>query len=219
MGYSEGNFTVGQYEVCTKSSYQYDMQSPAVVRRGTGQWLMWSNNSDQNDGVAGWQNQNAFVELRQSQDGKTWGAAKSLKQSLILKGEGGVEYYIPWHLDVQWMESENEYWGLFCAYPKGGNTQRTYLLFATSVDGETWTSYPKPLISPTDGGWYNNFVYRSTFTYENGKLRVLEMSRNVQSGNTQNLKSSAAPVRLPAAPASTPGTSQAAAQAGCVYRP
>ena len=48
---------------------------------------------------------------------------------------------------------------------------------------------------------------------------VMEMSRNVQSGNTQNLKSSAAPVRLPAAPASTPGTSQAAAQAGCVYRP
>lgn len=49
--------------------------------------------------------------------------------------------------------------------------------------------------------------------------KKLEMSRNVQSGNTQNLKSSAAPVRLPAAPASTPGTSQAAAQAGCVYRP
>ena len=48
---------------------------------------------------------------------------------------------------------------------------------------------------------------------------VVEMSRNVQSGNTQNLKSSAAPVRLPAAPASTPGTSQAVAQAGCVYRP
>ena len=47
----------------------------------------------------------------------------------------------------------------------------------------------------------------------------LEMSRKVQSGNTQNLKSSAAPVRLPAAPASTPGTSQAATQAGCVYRP
>lgn len=48
---------------------------------------------------------------------------------------------------------------------------------------------------------------------------LLEMSRNVQSGNTQNLKSSVAPVRLPAAPASTPGTSQAVAQAGCVYRP
>ena len=48
---------------------------------------------------------------------------------------------------------------------------------------------------------------------------ILEMSRHVQSGNTQNLKSSAAPVRLPAAPASTPGTSQAVAQAGCVYRP
>ena len=48
---------------------------------------------------------------------------------------------------------------------------------------------------------------------------MVEMSRNVQSGNTQNLKSSVAPVRLPAAPASTPGPSQAVAQAGCVYRP
>ena len=47
---------------------------------------------------------------------------------------------------------------------------------------------------------------------------LFEMSRNVQSGNTQNLKSSAAPVRLPAAPAPTPGTSQAAAPAGCAYR-
>ena len=50
-------------------------------------------------------------------------------------------------------------------------------------------------------------------------IGCVEMSRNVQSGNTQNLKSSVAPVRLPAAPASTPGTSQAVAQAGCVYRP
>ena len=48
---------------------------------------------------------------------------------------------------------------------------------------------------------------------------TLEMSRNVQSGNTQNLKSSAAPVRLPAAPAPTPGTSRVAVPAGCVYRP
>ena len=52
---------------------------------------------------------------------------------------------------------------------------------------------------------------------ETGSNEV-EMSRNVQSGNTQNLKSSAAPVRLPAAPAPTPGTSQAAVPAGCAYR-
>lgn len=59
----------------------------------------------------------------------------------------------------------------------------------------------------------------STITNDVDTVNNVEMSRNVQSGNTQNLKSSAAPVRLPAAPASTPGTSQAAAQAGCVYRP
>ena len=52
-----------------------------------------------------------------------------------------------------------------------------------------------------------------------GEISVVEMSRNVQSGNTQNLKSSAAPVRLPAAPAPTPGTSRVAVPAGCVYRP
>ena len=28
------------------------MQSPAIVRRSDGNWLMWSNNSDQNDGIA-----------------------------------------------------------------------------------------------------------------------------------------------------------------------
>ena len=57
------------------------------------------------------------------------------------------------------------------------------------------------------------------WNFRNQPDEDMEMSRNVQSGNTQNLKSSAAPVRLPAAPASTPGTSQAATQAGCVYRP
>ena len=153
---------LSQYETCTYSTYQYDMQSPAVVRRASDQWLMWSNNSDQNDGVGGWKNQNAFVELRSSQDGKNWSAPTSLKQSLVLQGEGAIEYYIPWHLDVQWIESENEYWGIFCAYPKGGNTNRTYLLFGRSSDGETWTSYPTPLISPVNGQWYNNFIYRRT---------------------------------------------------------
>ena len=62
------------------------------------------------------------------------------------------------------------------------------------------------------------------------------MSRNVQSGNTQNLKSMVIQrsfpkwsvaerrklrrhrIRLPSAPAPTPGTSQAAVPAGCAYR-
>ena len=69
------------------------------------------------------------------------------------------------------------------------------------------------------GPKYNNRqIVKHWFQEWNTRGKV-EMSRNVQSGNTQNLKSSAAPARLPAAPATTPGTSQAAAQAGCVYRP
>ena len=180
VGYNAASstYSVGDYELCIQSDYQYDMQSPAIVRRSDDKWLMWSNNSDQNDGIAGWQNPNGFVEFRTSTDGKTWSQKTSLKQSLILRGEGSVEYYIPWHLDVKWIDSLSEYWAIICAYPKGGDTRNTYLLFARSENGVTWTTYPKPIISPRTGAWDQNFIYRSTFTYEpatsnrSDKLRI-----------------------------------------------
>lgn len=162
------------YESLINSQYHYDMQSPAIVRRGADNWLMWSNNSDSDNSGNGWQSQVAFVELRTSTDGKNWTNKQSLADTLVLKGTDGIDSYIPWHLDVQWVEGQGEYWGLFCAYPRGGNTTRTYLLFATSKDGKTWTTYPKPLISPRDNKWDNNFIYRSTFVYDDasGTLQV-----------------------------------------------
>ena len=162
------------YERLINSQYRYDMQSPAVVRRNANTWLMWSNNSDSDNSGNGWQSQVAFVELRTSTDGKSWTDKQNLADTLVLKGTDGVESYIPWHLDVQWVESQNKYWGLFCAYPKGGNTNRTYLLFGTSEDGKTWTTYPKPLLAPRDNKWDNNFIYRSTFIYDDasGTLQV-----------------------------------------------
>ena len=162
------------YERLINSQYRYDMQSPAVVRRNANTWLMWSNNSDSNNSGNGWQSQVAFVELYTSTDGKNWTNKQSLADTLVLKGADGIASYIPWHLDVQWVESQNKYWGLFCAYPKGGNTNRTYLLFGTSEDGKTWTTYPKPLLAPRDNKWDNNFIYRSTFIYDDasGTLQV-----------------------------------------------
>ena len=154
------------YERLINSQYRYDMQSPAIVRKSSNEWLMWSNNSDSDNSGNGWKIQIAFVELRTSTDGKNWANKQSLVDTLVLKGADGVESYIPWHLDVQWVESQNKYWGLFCAYPKGGNSNLTYLLFGTSEDGKTWTTYPKPLISPRDNEWDNNFIYRSTFVYD-----------------------------------------------------
>ena len=68
--------------------------------------------------------------------------------------------------------------------------------------------------------FFNSSLYSEFDVIGHKKLiPALEMSRNVQSGNTQNLKSSVALVRLPSAPAPTPGTSQAAVPAGCAYRP
>lgn len=162
------------YERLINSQYRYDMQSPAVVRRDANTWLMWSNNSDSDNSGNGWQSQVAFVELYTSTDGKNWTNKQSLADTLVLKGADGIASYIPWHLDVQWVESQNKYWGLFCAYPKGGNTNRTYLLFGTSEDGKTWLTYPKPLLAPRDNKWDNNFIYRSTFIYDDasGTLQV-----------------------------------------------
>lgn len=162
------------YERLINSQYRYDMQSPAVVRRDANTWLMWSNNSDSDNSGNGWQSQVAFIELYTSTDGKNWTNKQSLADTLVLKGADGIASYIPWHLDVQWVESQNKYWGLFCAYPKGGNTNRTYLLFGTSEDGKTWTTYPKPLLAPRDNKWDNNFIYRSTFVYDDasGTLQV-----------------------------------------------
>lgn len=162
------------YERLINSQYRYDMQSPAVVRRNANTWLMWSNNSDSDNSGNGWQSQVAFVELYTSTDGKNWTNKQSLADTLVLKGADGIASYIPWHLDVQWVESQNKYWGLFCAYPKSGNTNRTYLLFGTSEDGKTWTTYPTPLLAPRDNKWDNNFIYRSTFIYDDasGTLQV-----------------------------------------------
>ena len=139
------------YTDLVTSTYHYDMQSPAVVRRDANTWLMWSNNSDQGVAPTGWNNQNGFVELRRSTNGTDWGEAKSLKPTLVLQNS-----WIPWHLDVQWIpnvgaDGSGEYWALICAYPKGGGSNHTDLFFAKSADGELWTTYPNPILSPRSG--------------------------------------------------------------------
>lgn len=80
--------------------------------------------------------------------------------------------------DVQWIpnvgaDGSGEYWALICAYPKGGGSNHTDLFFAKSADGELWTTYPNPILSPRSGQWDQNFIYRSSFTYDaDGKLSV-----------------------------------------------
>lgn len=172
------------YTDLVTSTYHYDMQSPAVVRRDANTWLMWSNNSDQGVAPTGWNNQNGFVELRRSTNGTEWGEAKSLKPTLVLQNS-----WIPWHLDVQWIpnvgaDGRGEYWALICAYPKGGGSNHTDLFFAKSADGELWTTYPNPILSPRSGQWDQNFIYRSSFTYDaDGKLSVWYSGGKEQPGN------------------------------------
>lgn len=91
--------------------------------------------------------------------------------------------------DVQWIpnvgaDGRGEYWALICAYPKGGGSNHTDLFFAKSADGELWTTYPNPILSPRSGQWDQNFIYRSSFTYDaDGKLSVWYSGGKEQPGN------------------------------------
>jgi hypothetical protein len=126
--------------------------SPAVVRRDSMRWRMWSVNAS--DG--GCRAYSTSVELRRSLDGLHWG-----KPTTVSLGRPGSSV---WHLDVQWIPSRQEYWALFISKVAGTcNTRALYL--ATSPDGVTWTTYPQPVISAGVIPEFADVVYRSTFAY------------------------------------------------------
>ena len=141
--------------VCT-STKRYDLLSPSIVIGEDGIWRMWSVNT----GDRGWNNQSNIVELRTSLNGIDWSEPVSLKNGFAQAG------YYHWHIDMQWMEEKQEYWCIYPAYPYGGGSNYTELFFATSKDGLVWTTYENPVLVPENGTWYNNFIYRSTYLYD-----------------------------------------------------
>ena len=127
--------------------------SPAIVRRSATEWLMWSVNS----GVIGCGASSTTVELRRSTDGVTWNAPESTK----LKDPDGS----PWHIDVEWIPSRNEYWAVYPVKKPGGCTTDR-LRFATSADGVTWTSYPSPVLVKGASDELRDVVYRSSIDFD-----------------------------------------------------
>lgn len=126
--------------------------SPSVVRRGSGEWLMWSING----GLLGCNDPDAYMELRRSADGIEWTAP----QRVHLSQSGGF----PWHVDVQWIRRRHEYWALYNLKRAGGCvTPALYL--ATSADGVEWTTYRNPVLQRNATDALKDVVYRSTFLY------------------------------------------------------
>lgn len=123
--------------------------SPTIVRRSAKTWLMWSVNS----GTVGCGASTTTVELRRSIDGVTWGAPET---TTISDPDG-----YPWHIDVEWIPSRNEYWAVYPVKKAGGCTTDR-LRFATSTDGVHWTTFPSPVLMKGATDQLRDVVYRSS---------------------------------------------------------
>jgi hypothetical protein len=135
--------------------------SPAVVRRESGDWLMWTVNS----GAVGCSASATTLELRRSEDGVNW--SPPIQSSLSAPKPG----FMPWHIDVQWVPSRNEYVALFNAKTAGAcGTTVAYL--AHSPDGVSWSTDPDPVLVAGDIAELNDIVYRGSFLYEPGASTV-----------------------------------------------
>jgi hypothetical protein len=136
----------------------HTLVSPAVVRRGESDWMMWTVNA--NVGCAA---SRTAVELRRSTDGVTWGppAAVTLNQ----------DGFSLWHIDVQWIPSRREFWAIYNVKTAASCTTPA-LYLATSSDGVAWQTYPSPVLMRGATDAFRDVVYRSTFAYDPGTDRV-----------------------------------------------
>jgi hypothetical protein len=127
--------------------------SPSIVRRSATQWLMWSVNA----GTVGCGSATTAVELRRSTDGVHWSSAEATP----LSDPDGY----PWHVDVEWIPSRNEYWALYPVKTAGGCTTDR-LGLATSADGMHWTTYESPVLLRGSTDELSDIVYRSTVDFD-----------------------------------------------------
>ena len=126
--------------------------SPTVVRVSDTDWWLWTVNS----GGDGCTAASTTVERRHSTDGIHWSDPE-------LTQLGGANDF-PWHLDVSWIQSQNSFWALYNAKVPGSCTTQV-LRFATSTDGQHWTTAPTPLIRNGVIPEFADIVYRASLMY------------------------------------------------------
>jgi len=127
--------------------------SPTVVRRAPNDWFMWTVNA----GGAGCTSASTTVEMRRSVDGLTW----TLPRTVALTQLG----VYPWHIDVEWLPSRQEFWALYNGKLAGSCTTDA-LYLATSPDGLTWKTYAAPVLRRGAIPELADVVYRATFSYD-----------------------------------------------------
>ena len=134
------------------SGINHTIVSPTVVRRGHGDWLMWSVNS----GTTGCTGDATTVELRRSSDGIDWSnpVTTDLAEPTVFA----------WHIDVEWIAAKQEFWAVYNVKIPGSCTT-SELHFARSADGLHWVAEPGPVLTRGTVPEFADIVYRASFLY------------------------------------------------------
>lgn len=157
----------GEYLIAVRDTEtRYNLLSPSVTYDSyKDMYFMYYNNS----GDVGYTNgQNNKVQVRWSEDGINWSEEVRDVENFLGKDEYG-EQLAPWHQDVQYIPSKNEYWALSQCF--AGNSPDNSVLYMTkSKDGLHWEQIGnQPVLTPNDAPFWNDFqIYRSTFLYDPG---------------------------------------------------
>ena len=131
----------------------HQIVSQTVVHRAAGDWWMYAVNA----GALGCGAASAEMEVRRSMDGIHWSAPEPTPVARPNRS--------PWHVEVQWLPTRNEFWAVFNV--KGNGDCATPALFlATSPDGYTWTVLDQPVLARGRVPALNDIVYRSSFEYD-----------------------------------------------------
>jgi len=125
----------------------YQVMSPAIIKNGS-VYDMWYTGGASCSA-------DTTVKFANSADGLNW----SSPQMVNIKTDLNI-----WHLDVSYIPSQNEYWMVYAAYPKGSTCGNTDLYFAKSKDKINWTNYPDIIIK-RGTSWDSSQIYRSTFLF------------------------------------------------------
>ena len=158
----EGEYVTAVRDTQTK----YNLLSPSVTYDSyKGLYLMYYNNA----GDIGYTNgQNNKVQVRWSEDGINWSEEVRDVENFLGKDQNGSQL-APWHQDVQYIPSKNEYWALSQCFA-GSSPDNSVLYMTKSKDGLHWEQVGnQPVLTPNDAPFWNDFqIYRSTFLYDPG---------------------------------------------------
>jgi hypothetical protein len=127
--------------------------SPSIVKREN-EWYMWYVKTSEGSKV---------VRLSSS-DGLSWSNPADITFSSYF---GGVNVIKPWHLDVAWIPSRQEYWMIYPGQDNISNSPvNNDIYFANSKDGMNWTEYSKrPIILRNQNSTWEHSLYRATILY------------------------------------------------------